>query len=201
MAADFDLTNLSIITYPHPTLRYTAKPVKRVDLQLKKLIARMFELMYEHRGVGLAATQVDVPLRLFVMNAGGAPEEGEERAFINPVISKPQSSDEAEEGCLSLPNIHGVIVRPKTIRFNAYELTGNEVDQELTGFEARVVQHETDHLDGRLFIDRLAEGAELEHAAELDAMVIDFQSRQQTGGIASDEQLLAGLAEWERRYC
>lgn len=200
MAADFDLEKLSIIPFPHPTLRYVATPIKRVDALLKQLVDRMFELMYEHRGVGLAATQVDVPLRLFVMNAAGKQGEGEEKAFMNPVISRPQSSEESEEGCLSLPNVHGNVIRAKTIHFNAYEITGNEVNETLTGFEARIVQHETDHLDGKLFIDRMNEGALTEIETELLALKLDFESKQKTNGIKSNEVLLAELEEWRNRY-
>jgi peptide deformylase len=192
---------LAIITYPHPTLRYEAKPVRRVDTKLKRMVAQMFDLMYEHRGVGLAATQVDLPLRLFVMNAAGQHDEGQELVMINPVITKPRGNEEAEEGCLSLPNIHGNVVRAKTIHVNAFDLYGNEINQDLSGFEARIVQHEVDHLDGTLFIDRLKEGAEAEVAGELDSLVTDFQSRQRTGALPDDAALIERLAVWEADYC
>lgn len=199
--ADFDPAQLSIITYPHPTLRYVAKPIRRVNAQLKKIVARMFELMYENRGVGLAATQVDLPLRLFVMNEAGHPGEGEERVIINPVVTKPRSNEEAEEGCLSLPNVHGNVIRAKTIHLNAFDLAGNEIDQEFSSFEARIIQHENDHLDGTLFIDRLKEGAVNEVAGEIDAMVTEFRSRQRTLAIPADEELIGRLAEWEQQFC
>lgn len=157
--------------------------------------------MYEHRGVGLAATQVDIPLRLFVMNATGEKGEGEELAVLNPVISKPKSNEEAEEGCLSLPGVHANVIRSKSIHLNAFELSGKEIDRELSGFEARVVQHETDHLNGTLFIDRLKDGVINELAGELDALDTDFRSRQRTGALLNDEDLLARLKLWEERYC
>jgi len=196
-----DPNEIGIIHFPHPTLRIEAKPLKRVDALLKKVVARMFDLMYEHRGVGLAATQVDIPLRLFVMNATGEKGEGEELAILNPVISKPKSNEEAEEGCLSLPGVHANVIRSKTIHLNAFEVSGKEIDSELSGFEARVVQHETDHLDGKLFIDRLKDGVINELAGELDALDTDFRSRQRTGAVASDEELLARTKAWEKRYC
>lgn len=192
---------LAIITFPHPTLRYVAKPVKRVDKRMKALVAQMFELMYEHRGVGLAATQVNLPIRLFVMNPSGIRDEGPEWVFINPVISLPKSNEESEEGCLSLPGIHGNVVRSKSIHLNAFDLSGNEIDKKFTGFEARVIQHETDHLDGALFIDRLKEGAELEIGGELDALVTEFRSKQRTEGIPTDEQLVSDMQRWEAEYC
>lgn len=198
---EFDPNSLSIITFPHPGLRYLAKPIRRVDTGLKQIAARMLELMYEHRGVGLAATQVNLPIRMFVMNASGEKEEGEEFVIINPVISRPRSNDEAEEGCLSLPNIHGNVVRAKTIHLNAFNLKGGEIHTDLSGFEARIVQHETDHLDGRLFIDRLKEGAVMEESGNIEALALEYQSRQRLGEIPPDEVLIERLADWEKRYC
>ena len=196
-----NVQDLTIITFPHPTLRVTAKPIVKVDAKLRAIVARMFELMYAHRGVGLAATQVNLPLRMFVMNASGQQGEGIEKVVINPVISRPRSNEEAEEGCLSLPNIHGNVVRAKTIRLNAFDLSGQEIDQDLTGFEARVVQHETDHLNGTLFLDRMKEGALLEAESELEALDLEFRSRQRMGEIAADEQLLDQLRVWEEQCC
>lgn len=202
MPADLPATSdIAIITHPHPTLRYVAKAIKRVDANLKNVVARMFDLMYEHRGVGLAATQVDIPLRLFVMNAAGEKGEGDEIVMLNPVISKPRSNEEAEEGCLSLPGILGNVVRAKTIHINAYDLSGNEINRELSGFEARVVQHETDHLNGTLFIDRLKDGVINELQPDIDALVTEFRSRQRTGAIPEDADLTTRLGVWEGKYC
>ncbi len=191
---------ISIVTFPHPALRYEAKAIRKVDAQLRAIVDRMFELMYEHRGVGLAATQIALPLRLFVMNASGEKGKGTERVFLNPVVSKPRSNDEAEEGCLSLPNVHGNVIRAKTVRVNAYDLSGNEIDEDASGFDARVIQHETDHLDGTLFIDRLKEGAEVEIEDEVESLVTDFRSKQRTESIANDDELLKALLEWEAIY-
>lgn len=193
--------DLQIITYPHPTLRYQAKPLRKVDARLKEIVDRMFQLMYEYRGVGLAATQVDLPLRLFVMNSTGRQGDGQEIAMINPVISRPRGNEIAEEGCLSLPGIHGNVIRAKTIRVNAFTLDGQEINQDFSGYEARIIQHETDHLDGSLFIDRLKEGSELEIQGELEQLEIDFESRQRTGSLAEDSQLKADIASWEAAYC
>ena len=161
----------------------------------------MFRLMYEHRGVGLAANQVDLPIRLFVANEAGDKEEGEELVFINPVVSRGKGVHEAEEGCLSLPGIHGQVKRNKSIHINAYDLNGNEINQMVDGFLARIIQHETDHLDGVLFIDRLAEGAIKSLSNDLGNLEIDFRSKQRVGGRPSDEELLARLSSWEDKYC
>ena len=197
----FDPSQLVVILYPHPTLRYTSKPIKRVDAMLHQVVERMFELMYAHRGVGLAATQVDLPIRLFVMNASGRKGEGQERVLINPIISRPRSNEEEEEGCLSLPSINGNVVRSKTIRVNAFDLNGQELNEDFSGFEARIIQHETDHLDGKLFVDRMKEGSLVEVLGGLNLLTTDFESRQRTAAIAPNEELVAHFAGWESRYC
>ena len=155
---------LSIIHYPHPTLIYKSKVIKRVDADLRGLIAEMFELMYEANGVGLAANQVDLPLRLFVVNLAANPEEGEEMVFINPVISRPKGSVEQEEGCLSIPGVYGKVVRPKTVRIQAYNLSGEAIDWEADGLLSRVLQHENDHLDGVLFTTRMSDTGKMDIA-------------------------------------
>jgi len=104
--------SLQIIHYPHPTLRHVSKPLARVDAELRAWVAEMFDLMYEHEGVGLAANQVDLPYRLFVCNPSGDQSEKEsECVFINPVIVKGSGQHEHDEGCLSIPGIHAPVVR------------------------------------------------------------------------------------------
>lgn len=192
---------MEIVTYPHPTLRHKSKPVKRVDAELREIVRQMFDLMYAANGIGLAANQVDLPMRLFVANLESDPAEGEEMVFINPVISNPKSSEEGEEGCLSLPGLYGPVKRPKTVRVNAFNMQGEEVRADIDGLLARVVQHETDHLDGVLFIDRMSETAKIEVADELDVFVTEFNSRRETGGIPDDDTIAARLKEWEDKYC
>src|SRR5262249_11658756 len=134
---------MQILTYPHPTLRRVSKPLRRVDAELRKKIREMFELMYAAKGIGLAANQVDLPLRFFIVNLEAKPESGEELVFINPVISLPRGgSEESEEGCLSLPGLYGPVVRPKQVRINAYSLAGDEIQLDAGGLLARCVQHE-----------------------------------------------------------
>ena len=197
---EFSPDQLSVVTYPHPGLRYVAKSVRRVDGRLKQIAARMIDLMYEHSGVGLAATQVNIPLRLFVWDPLGKREEGRPAVFINPTITRPRSNEEAEEGCLSLPGIHANVVRAKTIHMHAYDIEGREIDTDFVGFEARILQHETDHLDGVLFIDRLSPEVLREHDRALETFQTDFESRQRLGSIAPPQVLSKQLAEWERMY-
>ena len=192
---------MQIVSYPHPTLRHKSLPVKRVDAELRELVRNMFKVMYEACGVGLAANQVDLPIRLFVVNLEGKAGEGEELVFINPVISRPKGLEEKEEGCLSLPELYGPVKRPKQIRVNAYGINGQEIQADLSGLFARVVQHESDHLDGVLFVDRMSETKKLEIVDELYEFETEFTSQRNAGGIPGDEEIAQRLVVWEQKYC
>ena len=192
--------SLSIIRYPHPILRYKSQPIKRVDRELKDLVAEMFDLMYESEGVGLAANQVNIPLRMFVLNPTGQRGEGEELVVINPELQLPKGSETSQEGCLSLPGLYGMVKRPKTIRVSAYDLSGNPIEREVDGFLARIFQHENDHLDGVLFFDRMSEEAKRELDESLDEMETDFRSRQSAGSLSDDKALLDPVAGWLEKY-
>lgn len=191
---------LKIIHYPHPTLRHVSKPVRRVDAELRTTVARMFELMYEANGIGLAANQVDLPLRLFICNLAARPGEGEELVFINPVIRRPKGNSEREEGCLSLPGLYAPVRRPEAIDFEAYSLSGELVSVPLDGMMARVVQHEVDHLDGVLFTDRLSPTSQMAVSEALMEFEEDFLRLQKTGEIPNDQVIAQHRADWEARY-
>ena len=157
---------LKVARMGHPVLRSRARPIDPSDIRsprIQKLIDDMFETMREYQGVGLAAPQVHESLRLFV--AGFAPQEGDEdskaesvpeMALINPEIT-PVGKAVAEdwEGCLSIPDIRGKVPRPSEIAVRAYDRQGKRIEVRARGFTARVIQHETDHLDGILFFDRM----------------------------------------------
>lgn len=191
---------LSIIQYPHPTLRIRSKPIRRVDKDLRNMAAQMLDLMYEADGVGLAANQVDLPLRMFVANPSGERGDGEELVLLNPELQMPKGNESGQEGCLSLPGLYGQVKRPKSIRLSAYDLKGNPIEREVDGFLARVLQHENDHLDGVLFFDRMTE----ESKRELDDALVELetvhQSKQSSGGIPRDEELVDRLGEWYGKY-
>lgn len=193
--------SLEVIQYPHPTLRRVSRPLKKVDAELRKIVAQMFELMYAHEGVGLAANQVDLPFRMFVANSEGDPAKRDaEFVFINPVLRKGKGSEEDNEGCLSIPDIRAPVVRNETIEVEAYDLDGNMIRADAKGLMARILQHETDHLDGKLFIDRLSP---TEFAAVKDKLYefeLAFQSRRETGEIPNDEKIAARWAELEQKY-
>ncbi len=189
---------MRIVHFPHPTLRHKSKPLKRVDGELKQLVREMLDLMYENRGIGLAANQVDLPYRLFVLNLKADPEEGEEHVFINPVISRRSGGTaEAEEGCLSFPEIYAPVRRSEKVVISAYNLDGKEFHYELSGLFARAVQHETDHLDGVVFIDRLTESARLDVADQLNELEARYAGDLQRGAIPSESQVASRLAELE----
>lgn len=191
---------LSIIRYPHPTLRYCSKTIQRVDKDLKSLIAQMFDLMYEHNGVGLAANQVDLPLRVFVANPKGKRGEGEEIVCINPELNLPRGNEADREGCLSLPEIYGEVRRPAKVKLTGYDLTGNLIQRDLDGFLARIVQHEIDHLNGKFFFDRMPENDLADLHPKLKVLENDFRNQQSIGELPPDEELIARLADWVSRY-
>ncbi len=195
-----DPSELKIIQYPHPTLRHKSKPVTRVDEQLRAVIKQMFPLMYEANGIGLAANQVDLPLRVFVINLAADPDEGEEYVFINPVISKQKGSDEKEEGCLSMPGVNAHVRRPETVHIEAYNLDGQLFEADLDGLFARAVQHELDHLDGVLFTDRLSETGKASVRDELEELEIAFRSQRDTGTMPQDDVISQRLSDIEKQY-
>lgn len=192
---------MEIVTFPHSTLRHKSRPVRRVDAELVKIIREMFDMMYAAKGVGLAANQIDLPLRFFLVNLEAEPGKGEEFVFLNPVTSRPKGTAVQEEGCLSLPGVNANVTRPKTIHLNAYSLQGKEIDIDADGLLARVIQHELDHLDGVLLVDRLAPTERMSVQGEMDVLQADFDSRRRQGLIPDDTVLAERRAEWERKYC
>ena len=142
---------LTVRLYGDPVLRQVATPVREITAEIKRIIADMTETMWHQVGIGLAAPQVGLPHRILVMDDGN----GGAQALINPVIESRTGTIREEEGCLSLPGVFGVVERSKTITVRAMDADGTPISLEATGLKARIVQHELDHLDGVLFIDRL----------------------------------------------
>jgi len=190
---------LQIVQYPHPTLRHVSKPLRRVDAELHKIVREMFDLMYQAKGVGLAANQVDLPYRLFVINLEADPAKRDlEYVFINPVITARKGSAEAEEGCLSLPGLYGDVRRPEKVTLNAYNLAGKELTIDLDGLFARAAQHEIDHLDGVLFIDRLSPTGVIAAKPAIEDFETSFAGSQSRGEIPSNAAIASRLAELEK---
>lgn len=182
---------MQIVPYPHPALRFKSVDVQRIDATLRTTVGRMFELMYEANGIGLAANQVGLPFRFFIVNLGGrAGEHEEELVFINPVITKRKGTAVGEEGCLSLPGLFGDVRRSEQVVVEAFDLDGQGFGIELSDLPARVVQHETDHLDGILFTDRMRdEGTSEKVDLQIPKYVDEFRKAQRQGLIAGDDEL------------
>jgi peptide deformylase len=187
---------LEIVNYPHPALRYASRPITEIDDGLRTTVRAMFDLMYAAKGIGLAANQVALPFRFFVLNLTADPEQkDQEKVFINPQIVKRHSSIEDEEGCLSLPGLYTKVKRARKIRVRCYDLEGNLVEHDADDLFSRAVQHETDHLDGKLFIDYL-DPAALRAAEEMIRMFEQsYRQAQQSGQIPPDDDLVKRLHE------
>jgi len=142
---------MEITEFPERVLKEVGEPVEKFDEDLEKLVADMFETMYEAEGVGLAAPQVGLSLRLFVMDC-----EGLKLVAANPEILSAEGEQEGEEGCLSVGKIHAPLKRAARVRLRAQDVKGEWFEREAEGLAARCFLHETDHCDGMLFIDHLS---------------------------------------------
>jgi len=164
---------MRILAYPDPELRRPAQVVERIDAELRRIVQEMFPTMYEARGVGLAATQVGVPLRVFILNLTGEPEG--ETVVVNPELAAQEGEQVAEEGCLSIPGVSAKIRRPACVVLRGYDLAGNEIEYECRELFARAVCHELDHLEGQLITDRMGRAAKLTQQSKLRELEESFR--------------------------
>jgi len=147
---------LTILHHPDPRLRQKARPVERFDAELQRLLDDMFETMYAAPGVGLAATQVGVALRIAVMDCSREEGVREPLVMINPEILEASDPEEVDEGCLSVPGVSETLKRNRRVKARALDRKGKAYELEAEGLMAQCIQHEVDHLDGKLYIDRLS---------------------------------------------
>jgi peptide deformylase len=162
---------LEVVIYPEPVLRRGGKTVTAFDQELRDLAARMFEAMYEEGGIGLAAPQVAVEHKLLVLNPSGSPEDrAGERAMVNPRIVKKKGREHDEEGCLSFPGIHAEVERWVDVTVAYQDLDGKEQTLQASGLLARIIQHELDHCEGVLFVDRLSPADKLRVRGKLEEL-------------------------------
>ncbi|MFQ5430748.1 MAG: peptide deformylase [Phycisphaerae bacterium] len=168
-----DPTSLKIITYPDPRLHRVCKPVDLFDEPLAVLAARMLELMHEANGVGLAAPQVGVLIRLFVCNVTGEP--GDDAVYVNPELSDLEGEAEGEEGCLSIPEVTVNVRRAVHCRIRARATDGAAIDVAGSELVARIWQHECDHLVGRLITDRMSEADKIANRRALKLLEAEFK--------------------------
>lgn len=145
---------LPILHFPDPRLRQKAKPVTQFDAALSRLVDDMFDTMYAAPGIGLAATQVNVQLRLVVIDVSD--EKTDPRVFVNPEILESRGEEEMDEGCLSVPGFYETVRRADWVRVHALDRHGQPFELETDGLLAVCIQHELDHLDGKLFVDYLS---------------------------------------------
>ncbi len=148
------MAKLPILTFPNPRLRNRAQPVREVDARVRRLVDDMLETMYAAPGIGLAAIQVDVPLRVVVMDISDA--HNSPLCLINPEILDREGEEQMEEGCLSVPGFFEPVVRAERVRVRALDRDGRPFELAADGLLAVCIQHEIDHLDGKLFVDYLS---------------------------------------------
>ncbi len=177
-----DLKTLRVLRYPAPALREHAARIREINSFLREMSDRMAELMRQEKGVGLAATQVGWPFRFVLINSTAEP--GKVETFINPVIIAKRGKLFEEEGCLSVPGVFAKVRRAEIVTVRAMLPSGETVEMEAQGLVARAWQHELDHLDGTLFVDRLSPTAKLIIEPKLQEMA----ERQTDGASSSDDQ-------------
>ena len=148
------MAKLNILEFPDSRLRTVAKKVESFDEKLKILVNDMTETMYLAHGIGLAATQVDVHKRLLVLDI--SEDRDQPRVYINPEITATEGEQKCEEGCLSVPGVYANVKRAEIVQIKAQDVDGNSFEEQLEGLHAVCIQHEIDHLEGRLFVDYLS---------------------------------------------
>ena len=174
-------TDLRVLKYPHPSLRATNEEISDEELtgpgcEISKIAKEMFLVMYATNGVGLAAPQVGINKNLMVYNEhGDAKKWMSEVIMVNPkIVEYSEASDVEQEGCLSFPEMGGDVQRSKWIKVEAQNLKGKKIKKKFRGWEARIFQHEYDHLDGKVYIDRLTEDGRKEIQPKLDELINKF---------------------------
>ena len=175
---------LELIKYPDPRLRKKSAEIKEFDAWLGQVARRMFEIMYASKGIGLAAPQVGLNIRMFVCNPTAKPSDQDELVFVNPVLSDLEGAEENEEGCLSLPAVYGPVLRAQKCRIKACDVAGNLIEGTGEDLLGRIWQHETDHLDGVLHIDRFGEAARLAVRRTLRELEEAFQGKSRKKSLA-----------------
>lgn len=165
------MPTLDVVVYPDPILRRGGQTVTVFDQELRELAARMFEAMYEEGGVGLAAPQVAIEKKLLVLNPkGDASDRSGELVLLNPRITRKKGREYGEEGCLSFPGIYAEVERWVDITVTYHDLDGKEQTMTASDWLARIIQHELDHLEGVLFVDRLTPADRLRVKTKLEAL-------------------------------
>ncbi len=174
---------MELAYYPDPRLQEAARPVKEADEEIRRSVPRMFEIMYRARGIGLAGPQVGLGRRIVVANlTGDAKRKEEERVFLNPEILEKSGEVREEEGCLSLPGMVAMILRAEKVVVRYSDLEGAAVRRPSEGLEAKLFQHEVDHLDGILILDKMSAADRKQWAPLLKELKDEFKKKRKPPG-------------------
>ena len=182
MSEESQELEFSLTLYPTPVLRKPAEPVEAFDDDLRATVEAMYRRMRASQGVGLAAPQVGLGKRILVLNPGPSEdgEEGQDLTLINPeIVSRSGPPTTFDEGCLSFPGIFAEIRRPERCRVKAFDVEGNPIEQEYDGFVSLIIQHEYDHLEGVLLVDRMSPADKLRNKAALEELVERYKDSKQ----------------------
>jgi peptide deformylase len=176
-----------VTLYPAPVLRQPAQPVAAFDGNLKRIVEAMFRRMYLSKGVGLAAPQVGLAQRILVLDPSGEQQDSSQAlVLVNPTLVSRSGAEELyEEGCLSFPGIYAEVRRPERCRVRAFDLSGQETEVEYTGFVSRIIQHEYDHLEGVLLVDRMSPADRQKNRGALEDLVARFKEKQARSAVRS----------------
>jgi peptide deformylase len=167
---------MEIAVYPNPVLRTKAKPIEYIDNDIFRIAGERLDTLYDACGVGLAAPQVGLSIRLVVLDITG--EKTGERVFINPHIIEERGEIMEEEGCLSFPDVRGKIIRSQYVKVTAYNLKGEQLEIETEGLLSRAWQHEIDHLNGCLFIDKMTPASTIANKPKLKELELSYQNNK-----------------------
>ena len=178
-----DALELSLALYPDPVLRRVAEPVDAFGPDVVRIVEAMYERMFESRGVGLAAPQVSLRRRIIVLNEQGDRAKRElDLTLVNPrIVARTGPPTVHEEGCLSFPGIFAEIERPECCTVEAQDVEGKQMRREFSGFVSRIIQHEYDHLEGVLLVDRMSPADKLRHRSKLEELVDRYRSSRVGG--------------------
>ncbi len=170
-----DVDKCGITFYPARVLSKPAQPVEKIDESIRRLVEKMTDIMIERKGVGLAAPQAGVPLRLFIISLTGTRDNV--RAYVNPTVTTDGDLDEVEEGCLSVPGVWAKIRRYKKATVTATDLEGREFTEEAEGLYARALQHEYDHIEGTVIVNRMGSAARIAHRRQLKKLAEEQEGK------------------------
>jgi len=170
-----DIEKGQLTHYPADVLAGPAEPVEEIDDNIRRLVEKMIDVMFRNKGVGLAAPQIGVSLRLFIISLDGNRETV--KVYINPTVTPTGDLDTLDEGCLSVPNIYTKIRRYKKCKVTATDLDGKEFTDEAEGLYARALQHENDHINGLTIVSRMGQAAKIAHRRQLKKLRQEYERR------------------------